>query len=380
MTPLTTTAPAGKDADMVISKEDKIIIQNDFEEKGWNAYMIWREHPTKKWDRVSVWRVVKNLKESGSIERRKGSGRPASACTEENQEYVDEAIFSQDEEEGTHEPPSKIADNLNISKSSVKRMIKKSKINQFKRMREPDREEGTVQRRTERAVNLCNNLFAKNPRYIEKIVWQDEKDFPLQVPLNPQNNRVYFKGKKRDVPNKNLFFKSKKQCKKVMVSAALTWYGVTKPFFVNQRGLKVNAVNYHRHLKRELFPAIKKTVNRRDWIFAQDGASSHTSHLVQDFLKKELKTRFIAKTEWPPSSPDTNPLDYYFWNKVKERVYEGRHNNPFKTEEELTGRIKQVWGACAKDTEEIPRAIRQFLPRLNAVVEADGGSIKKKFT
>ena len=258
-------------------------------------------------------------------------------------------------------------------------MVKKSKINQFKRVSEPHREDGTIQRRTERADDLSHVRLAKNPRYVEKIVWQDEKDFPLQVPLNRQNNRVYFKGFKRDVPAKNLFFKSKKQCKKVMVSAALSWYGVTKPFFVNNKGLKVNAVNYHRHLKKQLFPAINKLVKRKDWIFAQDGASSHTSHLVQNFLKKELKSRFIAASEWPPSSPDTNPLDYYFWNKVKEKVYEGRHNNPFKTEEELIGRIKKVWGECARDTVEIRRAICQFIPRLNAVVECDGGSIKKMF-
>ena len=120
-------------------------------------------------------------------------------------------------------------------------------------------------------------------------------------------------------------------------------------------------------------------MKRKDWIFAQDGASSHTSHMVQNFLKDELKSRFIKATEWPPSSPDTNPLDYYFWNKVKEKVYEGRHNKPFRDEKELICRIRKVWGKCANDTEEIRSAIRQFIPRLNAVVEFEGGSIKTKF-
>ena len=108
---------------MVISEEDKIIIQIDVEEKNWTAYTIWREHPSKKWDRVSVWRVVKKLKETGTIKRRKGSGRPVTATTDQHQAYVDDAIFSQDEEEGTHEPPSKISKSLDVSRSSVKRMI-----------------------------------------------------------------------------------------------------------------------------------------------------------------------------------------------------------------------------------------------------------------
>jgi len=40
---------------------------------------------------------------------------------------------------------------------------------------------------------------------IERTVWQDEKDFTLEVSVNLQNDRVYGKGKKADVPDANLF-------------------------------------------------------------------------------------------------------------------------------------------------------------------------------
>ena len=52
---------------------------------------------------------------------------------------------------------------------------------------------------------------------------------------------------------------------------------------------------------RKLFPNTERVVKRDDWIFSQDGAPSHRSHLVQDFLKTELKRRFIRAEEWPPS-------------------------------------------------------------------------------
>jgi len=97
-----------------------------------------------------------------------------------------------------------------------------------------------------------------------------------------------------------------------MVSAAVTWYGATKPFFVNGNGIKVNKENYYQHLKNCNFLAIKKHVKRDDWIFVQDGATSHQSNLVQDFLEQTLKHCFVKRVEWPPSSPDTNPLDYFF--------------------------------------------------------------------
>ena len=60
-----------------------------------------------------------------------------------------------------------------------------------------------------------------------------------------------------------------------MVSDAISWYFVTKPFFVNTNGIKVNKENYCRHLCKELFPAIEKVVKRDDWIFAKDGVPSH---------------------------------------------------------------------------------------------------------
>ena len=236
----------------------------------------------------------------------------------------------------------------------------------------------TRNRRIQRAKFLLEK-FQTNPRMIERAVFQDESDFPLQVPLNIQNNRVYYKGKKKDVPGENLFHPSNRQSIKVMVSAGLTWHGVTRPIFVNNKGLKINAKNYRNHLKRQLFPAIGNLYPCDDWIFLQDGASSHTSNIVQNFLSETIPRRFIKKDQWPPKSPDTNPLDYYFWSKVKTKVYEGRINQPFQNENEMIARIKAVWKDCATNIPEIRKAMKEFPDRLRAVTECNGNSIKMYF-
>ena len=75
---------------------------------------------------------------------------------------------------------------------------------------------------------------------IEKTAWQNEKDFTLDVPVNLQNERVYEQRKKSDVLDENLFASAKEMSRKVMVSAAISWYGTTKPFFVNENGTKPN--------------------------------------------------------------------------------------------------------------------------------------------
>ena len=164
-----------------------------------------------------------------------------------------------------------------------------------------------------------------------------------------------------------------------MVFAAISWYGATKPFFVNENGIKVNKESYCKHFKKQLFPAIKKLVKLDDWIFVQNSALSHRSNLIQDFLEKTLKRCFVKCVEWPPSSPDVNPLDYFFWDLLKTKVYQGTAGEPFSSEEELKTKIKAVWKDCATDLKPLRKAIKQFVPRLRAVEEKQGYCIKMIF-
>src|SRR3954471_3502493 len=51
------------------------------------------------------------------------------------------------------------------------------------------------------------------------------------------------------------------------------------------------------------------------FIFQQDGAPAHTARQTQEWLA--LKSpEMINKDEWPPNSPDLNPLDYYVWGAM----------------------------------------------------------------
>ena len=52
---------------------------------------------------------------------------------------------------------------------------------------------------------------------IEKTVWQDEKTFTVEVPVSLQNNRVYGKEKKSDIPDENLLSLTNNMSKKAVV-------------------------------------------------------------------------------------------------------------------------------------------------------------------
>ena len=60
-------------------------------------------------------------------------------------------------------------------------------------------------------------------------------------------------------------------------------------------------------------------------------------------LKELLVRRFISKDEWPPKSPDLNPLDYHFWDSIVKLVYENRTTQPFENFAQLNRHIKAVY-------------------------------------
>ena len=110
-------------------------------------------------------------------------------------------------------------------------------------------------------------------------------------------------------------------------------------------GLKISQSSVRRMNKRrgiKKFKLLKKPYinvyeiySRKDCIFILDGAASYTSNLVQDLLKETIPRRYIKKDQCPPKSPDSNPLNYYFWNKVNTKVYKDRLNTPFESEEDM---------------------------------------------
>jgi len=54
----------------MFSSDDKAIIKNDYLEKGWSAYLIVKEHPTKTWYKWSVQRLINKFKEEGTMEKK----------------------------------------------------------------------------------------------------------------------------------------------------------------------------------------------------------------------------------------------------------------------------------------------------------------------
>ena len=173
---------------MVLSKEDKAIIKACYENFGWGGRKIAREFESKKWSHVSVNAVIKKIKNNESIERKKGSGRPRTVNTQENVDLVKELACSQDDSPGTHLSQRQISDRLNLSRHGVRNCMKSLKIKPFKRIRTSRKPPSVRQKRKTRARRLLDKFTAAE---VHNIVFTDEKNFTLEIPLNKKNDVVY---------------------------------------------------------------------------------------------------------------------------------------------------------------------------------------------
>ena len=117
-------------------------------------------------------------------------------------------------------------------------------------------------------------------------------------------------GRKADVEPHRLLVEREKFARHVMVSAGVCVGGKGRLHFVDEKA-KVNAAYYLDKLLPKLVEDCEQLLPN-GFVFQQDGAPAHTARVTQDWLKTNCRD-FIAKDEWPPNSPDLNPLDYHVW-------------------------------------------------------------------
>ena len=89
-------------ASMPFSSEDKGVIKRYRVDKHYSARKLLKEFPDKGWTLGGLHRLIKKIDDTGSIERRVGSGRPKTSRTEENIQIVEELILSQEDQPQTH--------------------------------------------------------------------------------------------------------------------------------------------------------------------------------------------------------------------------------------------------------------------------------------
>jgi len=108
---------------MGFSYEDKVLIKNLYLIKGYGARKLMSEFPEKNWKKSSFNKLLKKLRDMGTVERKKGSGRPKTARTAQNVSTVEELAMCQENQPNTHRSVREISRETGIRQSSVFRIV-----------------------------------------------------------------------------------------------------------------------------------------------------------------------------------------------------------------------------------------------------------------
>lgn len=347
-----------------LSAEDKMRMQT-LREQGLGAKAIIKAYPDKHWKLSTVKKICKRVDETGSATQRKeGSGRPKSARSDTNIAQVEELICSQEGQSGQHCSTREIAARLDISDRSVRRIAKGDlQLTAFRRVPAQVINDATKQKRLERVTALIHRLSERDSK---RIFFTDEKCFYLNPPVSNQNDRVWATGKKADVNPSRLLTQREKFSKHVMVSAGVCFGGKGLLHFVDEK-VKIDGTFYVGRLLPDLIQDCNQLLPA-GFIFQQDGAPAHTARVTQEWLQANCPD-FITKDQWPPNSPDLNPLDYHVWGAMLE-TFRKLHVKP-KTLDELKDVLQQIWDNLPQSS--INKAVTDFPKRLRACAGAGGG-------
>ncbi len=132
--------------------------------------------------------------------------------------------------------------------------------------------------------------------------------------------------------------------------------------------MKINSEVYINSILRDcLLPWAENRYGAEGWVFTQDRAPSHTSHLMQNFLCQHNPS-FLLKEFWPPPSPDINPLDFCLWSVLEERGCKISHRNL----DELKSALEAAWDELPQ---EVVHAAVEAVPK--KIVSAKGSYFEK---
>lgn len=313
-------------------------------------------------NKVFVYRTIKRYNETGSIAKRNNGGPRRTATSPEMVRKLKKRI-----DRNPKQSANKLARDLKVSHRSVRRMLKIDlQLKPYKIQKVQDLTPAQKKVRLERA-RVLKALAASGD--LPNIVFSDEKIFTIQQFVNKQNDRVWLACKSTDNLEQRVAYR-KQGPASVMVWAAVTAEGRTPLVFIDQ-GVKVNQQVYRqRVLSRALMPWARDQFGSRPWTFQQDSAPSHKARATQDYLRARVP-RLISAQEWPPYSPDLNPMDFSIWAILEAKV----SSKKYQSVDCLKDSLQREWAAIPQNV--LRSACGAFMTRLNAVIRAKGGHIEQ---
>ena len=214
------------------------------------------------------------------------------------------------------------------------------------------------------SIRIKRLKFAKEQvdkplEFWKRVLWSDESKFDLFG--HKRRQKVWAKTGEK-LLEKNLQKTVKHGGGSIMVWGCFAWSGVGNLFKID--GI-MTADTYISILNENLKESLLKTGLRKTIIFQQDNDPKHTARKTTAFFRANK----IKLLEWPPQSPDLNPIEN-LWSILDQQVDKGDVTNKLK----LFSALEDAWNKI--DDHYLQNLVESMPRRLQAVIQAKGGHTK----
>lgn len=305
-------------------------------------------------NRKLVYRTIKRYKETGSSKIQPKVGRKRTVRSPELIKRVRERV-----RRNPGQSMNKMAKDLQISQRSIRRIVKEDlHMKAYKKQKI----HGLSMAQKQARLQKCKNILAWHEG--DDIIFSDEKMFTLEDTHNQQNDRVYGKSLK-DIPENHLAVERFQNHSAVMVWGAFSRKGKLPLLFI-ERGVKINQDYYiSRVLNGHMLEHVEALYGEEYYCFQQDSAPSHKAKRTQEWCANNL-TDFLSPEDWPSSSPDLNPLDFFAWGYMLSKIGSTRGMTLATFKDALI----KIWDEMPM--EMVRASCDNFFKRLKMVVKAKG--------
>lgn len=244
---------------------------------------------------------------------------------------------------------------LNVSRKTIGRRIKEANFNS----RSPRRKPYISAINKKKRLNFAKKFVNKPLSFWKRIVWSDESKFEL---FGHKSRRRVWRRPGTAFEERHTVKTVKFGGGSVMVWGCFSWHGIGNLVLVSG---KMNADLYIDIINENLEESVVKMELEDGFVFQQDNDPKHTAKKSKRFFNHSG----IELLEWPPQSPDLNPIEH-LWAVLDGNVPAERRSKTAT----FFNVLEEVW---TNIDEDVLKTLVESMPRrLQAVIQAKGGHTK----
>lgn len=305
----------------------------------------------------TVSRIVKRYNETGEYKRRPGQGRKRCTTPRDDRYLRIQSLLNRSLTAPHLKNELLITRQVNVSVKTVIRRLKEVGLNP----KRPARVPRLLPRHKIRRLQFAKAHANWNEHQWGKILFTDETRIQLWKPDG--RGRVYRRSGER-FAECNLAQNVSFGGGSIMLWGGISWESRTELVEVN---LRMNADWYIRNIIEEHVLPYAGFIGYDNFVLMHDNARAHAARTVIQYLQDVG----IEALDWPPMSPDANPIEH-LWDILKRHI---RARNPAPNSiAELRIAAQEEWNRIPQET--IKDLLRSMPRRMQAIARARGGNTK----